>query len=718
MNRQAFLLGLFSVGGQVLLLRELTASLNGDELFIGTALFGWLVSVALGAYLGGKYHLKIKPVHLFYIGVILLPVMVVIIRLSPLVMTDVVGEIVPFSNAALFSIVMMFPVGIISGWLFSSITRQGKKAESAVVLVYLLEGLGAFAGGLMITLLVGAVVSTLEMSVILGVLVICGYFITDRSEKKRGMALALPFGLILLVVTRLVIPYLDVSLEEIKYGSYEVEKSFDTHYGHQVFLSRNDMRIFITDNRVEAVYPERMTVENLLLPPLVYHEKPGKILFVGRAEFGLSQAVDVFPNLSVTSVDSRKVLNSTLDQHLPVVPTTNRLNNDPVAYFSQNGIEDKYDIIILNPGEPDSYKSSRLLSVEGLAGVKECLGAGGILSIVTPYDTDRYINPESKVLLSMIYNNVGDNFKEVTFWPGTTTILLASDAPLFDIPYDAVISRLNGLAYAPQFLNEDYLYDRLNEFKISRLKDAVGNTPLHSSLNKPLLPHYQSLYRAVPGSFDKKLFSMIFEQGNWLGLIPALIILFFITAVVSEKRKHTGGYFGLFLYFTAGLMSLSLELVSFYVYQSKAGSLYAEMAVLIGAFMLGLAIGTYLAVKLNKKAIGVYSLIVFLLVIFVFNSTCQIVPSGWQILYHLVFLFIMAMATGALFVAATGQYYRNRTQSNRGAGYAVEITGSSLGALLATTVFLPVIGLSWLLLSLGMLAGLVLIGFLVTVSLR
>jgi len=307
---------------------------------------------------------------------------------------------------------------------------------------------------------------------------------------------------------------------------FEVEKSFDTHYGHQVLLSRDDMRILITDNRVEAVYPDRVTVENLLLPPLVYNERSEKILFVGRTEFGFAQAVCAFPNLSVTAVDSRKVLNSTLDQHLPVVSGINRLNNDPVAYFSRNEIKDKYDIIIINPGEPDSYKSSRLLSVEGLARVKACLEVGGILSVVTPYDTDRYINPESKTLLSMIYNNIKNNFEEISFWPGTTTILLASDAPLFDIPFDSVISKLNGLAYAPQFLNEDYLYDRLNEFKISRLNDAVNDASLHSDLNKPRLPHYQSLYRAVPGSFDKKLFSVISEQQFWLWLIPGLIIVF------------------------------------------------------------------------------------------------------------------------------------------------------------------------------------------------
>ena len=54
MNRQGFLLGFFSTGAQVLLLRELVSSLNGSELFIGTALFGWLIAVAAGAYLGGR----------------------------------------------------------------------------------------------------------------------------------------------------------------------------------------------------------------------------------------------------------------------------------------------------------------------------------------------------------------------------------------------------------------------------------------------------------------------------------------------------------------------------------------------------------------------------------------------------------------------------------------------------------------------------------------
>ena len=51
MNRDGFLLGFLATATQVLLLRELVAAFGGSELFVGTALFGWLLWVAAGAWL-------------------------------------------------------------------------------------------------------------------------------------------------------------------------------------------------------------------------------------------------------------------------------------------------------------------------------------------------------------------------------------------------------------------------------------------------------------------------------------------------------------------------------------------------------------------------------------------------------------------------------------------------------------------------------------------
>ena len=148
MNRKAFFLGFFSTGGQVLLLRELVASFNGDELFIGTALFGWLLTVALGAFWGGRLRKLIPSSGLFIIGVLILWSDIILTRLSPMLLGKIPGEIFPFTTAALLSIIFMAPVGVISGWLFTAITRESRtEATVSIVTVYLYEGVGAFVGG-------------------------------------------------------------------------------------------------------------------------------------------------------------------------------------------------------------------------------------------------------------------------------------------------------------------------------------------------------------------------------------------------------------------------------------------------------------------------------------------------------------------------------------------------------------------------------------------
>ena len=77
-------------------------------------------------------------------------------------------------------------------------------------------------------------------------------------------------------------------------------------------------------------------------------------------------------------------------------------------------------------------------------------------------------------------------------------------------------------------------------------------------------------------------------------------------------------------------------------------------------------------------------------------------------------MLLAATATGGLFVAATKRYYANNPEGNRGAGYALELGGSALGALLTTTVLLPVFGLHGLVLILILLIAMAFGGGLLT----
>ncbi|MCX6827429.1 MAG: hypothetical protein NTV06_09250 [candidate division Zixibacteria bacterium] len=140
-----------------------------------------------------------------------------------------------------------------------------------------------------------------------------------------------------------------------------------------------------------------------------------------------------------------------------------------------------------------------------------------------------------------------------------------------------------------------------------------------------------------------------------------------------------------------------MELIAFYLYQSMAGSLYSEMGVLIGAFMLGLAIGTYFSLRSDRERLEIPAFLLMLTALILFMVTYERIATGALIFYYILFLFTIAIATASLFVAATNRYYFGRAEINRGIGYAFEIIGSSLGALIPCTILLPLIGLPWIL---------------------
>ncbi len=671
-------------------------------MFIGTALFGWLLSVALGAYGGGRFFPRVGGEALFFVGAVLLPPVLVAVRLSPLVISDVTGEIIPFSRAVLISAGAMLPLGLISGGLFTALAREGRHPEISIMQVYLYEGIGAFLGGVALTLLTGGVASTLEMAVILGGVVLAGVLVTAVHHPWRFVAGA---GVALLGISLVLqhsVARVERYIEERKYPGYHVAQSFDTHYAHEVILTRDSTVVLLTDNVVEGTYPDVAKAENMLLPPLLYRPKAERALVVGRAEFGVMQLAEKFPRLAIDALDPRYELSEALAEYFPSRPIT-FYNTDPVTFFSRTPTARRYDIIILPSTELGSYKDSRLLTVSLLSKMKRFLNEGGIICYPSPYDTERFITDEQKKVLAVIAETFRAALAHVTAWPGEMTLFFASDDIPLTLPTDSLSARSARLECSPQYITDYYLYDRLSDFRRQRLDEALGSEAVRSQITKPVLPHFQALYQAKATSFDRRLLSFLLERPLWLGAILLLVAAFF---VLSLRRRNRYAAFSLFLYFTAGLVSLAMELAAFYLYQATAGSLYSELAALIGAFMFGLAFGTYYSMRLNKPHLEYPALVMLLVTLIVFLVTFSHTSPETLLGYYAGFLFVLAAGTGSLFVAATRRYYTARTYSNRGLGYACEVGGSALAALLTTTVLLPIIGLSWLVV--GLLAFLIL----------
>jgi spermidine synthase len=694
MNRKGFLLGFFATGGQILLLREIVSSLNGDELFIGTSLFGWLLAVGLGSFLGGKFSRFRQTLHLFIAGAIILPVSIILIRISPIMMGNTIGQIIPFWQAVLISIIMVGPTAILSGILFASIASEGHKPAASIVLIYLFEGLGAFAGGLIAAALLGTIYSTLAMSFAVGFIVLSGLYV---ARKKTTIIAAAALTFILLFGVYLLVPALDRYFDRVRYTSYQIEDSFDTPYGHTAILNRELLTTMMTDNTIEASHPDLLTAENMLIPPLLYYPEAQDILFIGRAEFGLMQLADTISNLKITALDPRKLLSTSLAKIFGVSPNLLRLDDEPVTYFSKASSLIKYDIIIIDPGEPDNYKGNRLLTEHFFILAKLLLKQNGILYVPTSYDTDRHINQDKASVLATVFATMKGVYSNIYLWPGEMTLFFASDSNRFDIPIDTVISRSQMKFYRPQYIGPDYLPDRLDEMKVTRLNDAVCQPAVPNESDRPALINKQAQYRAGNNRLDSKLISFMYDikVGTIIIILPTIFL--FIFCLIGSRRRRI---YGLFLYYVAGLISLSAELIAFYLYQTTAGSLYLELGILIGSFMFGLAIGTYLSLRANHENLEFPGLVLMAAALLFFYLTYQKISPGVSLYYYLLFFITIAMATGTIFVAATDRFYFGKSESNRGLGYGLELTGSALGALVPTAILLPLLGVNLLLISL------------------
>jgi hypothetical protein len=276
-------------------------------------------------------------------------------------------------------------------------------------------------------------------------------------------------------------------------------------------------------------------------------------------------------------------------------------------------------------------------------------------------------------------------------WPGETTLLFGSSQPLDTLTAMTLVARLDALPYQPQFLRPEVLLDRLGPMKIERLGSILAGNDGANSLKRPGLLTSHLIYESRTSAGGRVL-SWLLSHWWWL-LLPGVAMLVWIVLTGVRRNPHS---LTRLLLIAGGFASLSLELVSLYLYQSVAGSLYSEMGVLFGTFMLGLAAGAALGRRTDSGGAVVSSLTLGLLATLALWLSYGTVVGG-LLIYHVLFLFTIAAAAGSLFVGATHLFYGDAFAANYGSSYAWEITGSAVAALLTMPILLPMIGLNGLL---------------------
>ncbi len=153
-------MGSSGIVAQILLLRELLVSFSGNELTIGIILANWLILEAAGAFLIGKSVEKAKKKLDLYVLLqilfsVALPLTIYLSRVFKSILLDVAGEAVGFAPIFYSSFLILLPVALPHGALFTygsrnySLYLSGDAAS--IGKAYVLETLGSIIGGLLLT---------------------------------------------------------------------------------------------------------------------------------------------------------------------------------------------------------------------------------------------------------------------------------------------------------------------------------------------------------------------------------------------------------------------------------------------------------------------------------------------------------------------------------------------------------------------------------------
>ena len=588
-----FIIGLISILGQVVLLRELNVASFGVELVYILALGFWLAATALGA-LSCRSSRASRPDRLaipLLLFSALLPLAVAFARGNRVLFGGVPGAYLPFGEQILTIGITLLPAGFLTGWLFRRSAGFFVSEGRTVAAAYALESAGGVAGGLLSSLGLHWGVQNFALA-LTGSLIAAAapLLIATGAQKNRSRPAAIIFCGILLPCLYLA-PALDGAMTRWNHPS--LLESRDTPYG-RVSITQRESQVSVFVNNALAFETEGTEAEHFAHLAALQHPRPDRILILGGGIEGTVAEVIKHGPTTVDYVEIDPVMIGTVRAHLPPQrqapldkPGVRIIADDPRRFLQAEGL---YDLILIGMPEPSSGQANRFYTLEFFKLCRDRLKADGIVALRIQAAENRWTPQMTERALS-IHGALLSVFSHVLIIPGDTDVVTASPAALSSDP-QVLIERFRARGLQSRLISEFFIRylltnDRFSEVgETLRTRTAPVNTdtrPICYQLTAMLW--LSKFYPALTGLSFGDIVGLVKGKGTWIAAAAGLLLaLFFIARTRLSWR-------GTLLVGVAGFAGMVLETVVILQYQTRHGVLYRDLGILITAFMLGLTAG-------------------------------------------------------------------------------------------------------------------------------
>ena len=680
------LIGFTAVIAQIVLLRELMVVFYGNETSIGLMLASWLFWTAVGSSLAGHVAARVREPRRLIAGIQLLiaaalPATVLAVRASKGLLQTVPGEVLGPGAMLLTSFCTLGPLCLLSGSLFTAGSRMCAPGS-----VYLWEAVGSSAGGMVAALLLVGHWSSLEIALLLAVL----NLLAACAPRYAAMA-----GVIA-VATLLAFSgwpqRLESSSQQRLWRGLPLVATRDSVYGSLAVVGTEGSRSVYENGVVLFNVPDPAAAEEAVHYALLEHPSPRSLLLIGGGINGsIAQALR-HPTLErVDYVELDPAILDLAREYFPdewralrVDPRVHVHVTDGRLFLKTTRLT--FDVVIVNLPEPRNAQLNRFYTVEFFREVSRKLTPTGLLSFQLP-SSDTYLSAELAQFLRTVNASLRAVFPEVAAIPGETVHFFAAKrAGIFASGATELLARLHARDLHTSYVSEYFIPYRMTPDRLADL-DAQIRPAASTPVNRDFAP--------VAYYFDAALWSSQFHQGyrrlfrvmagvHFGAMAAAFAVTLALLAVAGRRRRQ---FVAGFSTAATGFTMIGLEMLLLLGFQAVYGYLYRQLAVVIAAFMAGMALGSWLgmrpAARGGMRALAIAQLMAAaapLLLLAIFQG------PGASLVTFPALAALSGMLGGYEFAVASRMVRRPVGL------YALDLAGSCLGAILFSVWLVPVFG--------------------------
>jgi spermidine synthase len=732
-------MGFVATGVQVLLLRRLVSVLYGNEMVIGAALAVWMGGTALGSLAaarcpGSRARSALAAVTLSC--QVLVPATVLATYATRAILGASSGQTLSPGASIAICLLLLVPLTALMGAMFVLFsTAERGEGEERTGVVYLVEALGAAAGGVIAGLAAswGLPVFSWSFCACAALFVMLWLVAPSGAAWRAAGAAALTVAAALTWGPG---EPMERAAMSLAWPGQRVITVTESRYASLVVAESSGQRTLFVDALPAVSFPNKHDAEVKVHTALLQHPDPRRVLLIGG---GLSQAAAEIFKYGVTALD-----------YVQIDPAITRLErrylSGPVQWLGEGSargapqghedpFEDRrvsvhnvdgrlfvsrargadYDVVIVDSPDPATILMNRFYTVEFFRAAKAALAPGGILAF-TCGEMANYVSGQLGRLLACEGATLGSVFGHYKMLPLGEVRFVASDSPgRLSADGMELAGRLEERGIETTYMRDYYLGYDLSPERVDYLSEAVSSTAaaanprINSDRNPVGYFYYLAYWYKLLGS---RLASYMETPSLKYGpfSVPAAAVVAFLAAALPGLLRRPGAARTAAVA-AMGFATLTSQVAVLLAVQIFLGQLYYSLGLIVAAFMVGASVG---ALWIRRRPDGVLAMPQALLAWFcIALAACFFLPI--ERAPGAVLVAVAAAASlaggaigGAIFqraaygFAAAGGWRPGASAAALNAG---DHAGAAAGALCAASILLPALGLSGTAAMAGAVAG-------------